>query len=119
MSLSSTADHGAHCATTPVPADAESGRVDLAISGMTCGHCVNAVRAALEELPGVDIHQVRVGSASISLDPHGAGPAAVIHAIREAGYQAGFVEASTGPAEQSRRGALPQASAGSSCCSSR
>ncbi len=61
--------------------------LDLAISGMSCGHCVAAVKSALQELPGVTVNQVTIGSASVSLEP-GAAPSAVLDAIRDAGYDA-------------------------------
>lgn len=106
---SSTASAGA---VTP---DTASERLELTIAGMTCGHCVTAVRDVLDSLPGVAVDHIRIGKASVSLAPQGASPAALIEAIREAGYQAGF-SASAG------RGAtvgLPQAATGASCCCSR
>lgn len=111
---------GAHCAsaseltTAAAPATGAAERLELAIAGMTCGHCVSAVREALSALPGVEVHHVRIGHASLLLEPGTASPAAVIEAIREAGYQAGFTSADT----QASAG-LPQAAAGGSCCSSR
>ncbi|MES2521888.1 MAG: heavy-metal-associated domain-containing protein [Gemmatimonadota bacterium] len=116
---------GAHCAPASAPttvdaaADAPaagaSERLDLTIAGMTCGHCVSAVREALHALPGVEVHHLRIGHVSLSLEPGTASPAAVIEAIREAGYQAGFT---TSDAAQPNAG-LPLAPAGGSCCSSR
>ena len=41
----------------------------LAIEGMSCTHCVAAVRAALESVPGASVLSVEVGSAKVSLDP--------------------------------------------------
>ena len=89
-------------------------RLDLDITGMTCGHCVGAVREALEALPGVQVQRVSIGSAAVALE-HGASPAALVEAIREAGYQASFAPA-VGDAP---RAGLPQAPSGSSCCSTR
>jgi copper chaperone len=40
----------------------------IAISGMTCGGCVSAVRKALGAVPGVHVDAVTVGSASVSYD---------------------------------------------------
>jgi copper chaperone len=114
----------AHCApvsypTTLAGADAPptggSERLDLTIAGMTCGHCVSAVREALGALPGVEVDHVRIGHASLLLEPGTASPAAVIEAIREAGYQAAF----TTSAGADPKAGLPQAPAGGSCCSSR
>lgn len=106
-------------AAPPIVAGSKSDRLDLTVAGMTCGHCVHAVRSALESLPGVNVHHVRVGSASITLDPNGASPATVIQSIREAGYQAGFVDPSIATAEPARRAGLPQRSVEQSCCSTR
>ena len=42
----------------------------LAITGMTCGHCVAAVRRALESVPGVVVRAVELGRAEIDVaDP--------------------------------------------------
>lgn len=42
----------------------------LAITGMTCGHCVAAVRRALESVPGVAVRTVELGRAEIEVtDP--------------------------------------------------
>ena len=40
----------------------------LEILGMSCGHCVKAVTMALQDLPGVDVKDVRVGQALIDAD---------------------------------------------------
>ena len=39
-------------------------RID--ISGMSCGHCVSAVRSALDGLAGIDVDDVSIGSATIA-----------------------------------------------------
>jgi copper chaperone len=58
----------------------------IAISGMSCAHCVSAVRAALAAVPGVTVEQVAVGGAVIRLDPaHGTLAAAEL-AIADAGF---------------------------------
>lgn len=119
---------GSHCApagssapsTGAVTLDAgASERFELTIAGMTCGHCVSAVRDALNGLPGVEVDHVRIGQASLWFDPATVSPAAVIEAIRDAGYQASVgLATGTGGADQPKAG-LPQASTGGSCCSSR
>lgn len=38
------------------------------ISGMTCGHCVGQVTKALESLDGVEVEQVKVGSAAVACE---------------------------------------------------
>ena len=44
-------------------------RVTLTIEGMTCEHCVRAVRGRLQKTPGVQVKSVDVGEASIEYDP--------------------------------------------------
>lgn len=114
-----------HCATTNATAHTapvfapqtsdDSHRLDLTIADMTCGHCINAVRDALESLPGLTVEHVRMGKASVLLTPQGASPAALIDAIREAGYRAAFSESTT----KDIKADLPQATTGGSCCSAR
>ncbi len=107
-----------HCAPTDVrteqPTTDGAQRLDLTIGGMTCSHCVTAVREALESLSGVAVEHVRIGKASVTLAPDGASPAALIEAIQEAGYQAAF---SAGGGTDAKA-ALPHAPTSGSCCSS-
>lgn len=63
-------------------------RLDLVIGGMTCAHCVSQVSKALGALPGVVVHGVGVGSASVSYEPAALSPEAVIHAVEDLGYTA-------------------------------
>lgn len=59
----------------------------LAIDGMTCGHCVQAVIKALSAVPGVKIRSVAVGSAVIeTADGWATGKA--VNALDQAGYPA-------------------------------
>ncbi|MCW8908868.1 MAG: cation transporter [Sedimenticola sp.] len=59
----------------------------LKVTGMTCMHCVGAVKKALEQVPGVD-------SAEVSLEPGqavvtgSADTTALVAAITEEGYSA-------------------------------
>lgn len=121
---------GAHCAAISPPsssaaASASESRApasfDLAIAGMTCGHCVRAVSDVLEELPGVEVDHVRIGQASVRFEPETVHPAALIEALREAGYQASFASGSSqGTAVSAEaRTRLPQAPTSGGCCSSR
>lgn len=66
--------------------------LELKISGMSCGHCVNAVREALEELDGVDVRNVEIGSAAVVYDPSRSTAADIEGAIEDAGYQLGTVQ---------------------------
>lgn len=63
-------------------------KLNLAISGMTCGHCVAAVSSALKKVEGVTVNRVNVGSASVSYDPSLTGPEEIREAIKAAGYPA-------------------------------
>lgn len=63
-------------------------RTTLKIDGMSCGHCVVAVKKALEELEGVTVEHVVVGTATVSYDPAVATPARIADAIADAGYDA-------------------------------
>ncbi len=58
----------------------------LEISGMSCGHCVSAVRTALAALPGVRVERVEVGLAQVSYEPAEIRPEAMAEAVEEAGY---------------------------------
>ncbi len=62
--------------------------VRLTIEGMTCDHCVRAVRNRLAETPGVEVERVEVGSAVIRLDPAATNIEAVEDAIADEGYTA-------------------------------
>ena len=59
----------------------------LAIDGMTCGHCVQAVTKALSAVPGVKVKSVAVGSAVIET-ADGWATAAAVNALSQAGYPA-------------------------------
>ena len=58
----------------------------LKIEGMTCEHCVKAVRTVLEETPGVQVTDVSIGSAEIEYDPAITDLATIEEAIAEEGY---------------------------------
>ena len=61
-------------------------RVTLTIGGMTCGHCVAQVTKALRDVEGVDVEQVKVGSATLSYDPDRASDDTIRQAIEDQGY---------------------------------
>lgn len=63
-------------------------RIDLTIEGMTCDHCVRAVRGRLEKTPGVRVDQVSIGSAKIRLDTAKTSLHDVQEAISDEGYTA-------------------------------
>lgn len=62
----------------------------ITVSGMSCEHCVNAVKKALEEIPGVASADVSLdpGSAKVTLSDASLPVEKLTHAIEEAGYQA-------------------------------
>ncbi|OLT16986.1 hypothetical protein BJF78_13730 [Pseudonocardia sp. CNS-139] len=60
----------------------------LAVTGMTCGHCVRHVEGALTALPGVTA-EVDLDAATATVrHPSGIDMDAVLGAIEEAGYTA-------------------------------
>ena len=63
-------------------------KLELEIEGMSCGHCVAAVSQALKELPGVNVEQVRIGSAEITYEPAQVSPEQIVLAVEDAGYNA-------------------------------
>ncbi len=61
---------------------------DLSITGMSCGHCVNAVQTALSDLNGVMVQAVAVGSARGEFDDGVQQIEDLIAAVEEEGFQA-------------------------------
>jgi copper chaperone len=62
----------------------------LDINGMSCGHCLNAVRTALSTAPGVTVTSVRVGRAEVQFDPAVTTADAIAAAVTDAGYEAAY-----------------------------
>ena len=62
--------------------------IKLAIEGMSCNHCLNAVNRGLSKLPGVRIKSVAIGRAELEFDPERSNPGLIVAAIDEAGYKA-------------------------------
>jgi copper chaperone len=69
-------------------------KVNLEIHGMSCGGCVNKVTAALKSLPGVTVEKVKVGSASVSINPAQTASSQLVEAISAAGFTAKEMPAS-------------------------
>jgi copper chaperone CopZ len=67
--------------------------IQIAISGMTCGHCVSRVSKALGALPGVRVDSVEVGSAHVAFEAAAISRDRVLAAIRDLGYGAEAPEA--------------------------
>ena len=62
--------------------------MELTIQGMSCGHCVRAVRNALAALPTVQVNDVQIGSATVETDGTPASIDAIMAALDDAGYAA-------------------------------
>ncbi len=62
----------------------------LNVSGMTCGHCVEAVEKALRNRPGVRNATVHLddGAAEIEYDERAVAPEQLIAAVEGEGYSA-------------------------------
>lgn len=58
----------------------------LTIDGMSCDHCVRAVRDALEGLDGVAIEHVAIGEATVRVDDARASRDAIDAALADEGY---------------------------------
>jgi copper chaperone len=63
-------------------------QLKLEVSGMSCGHCVGAVREALAGVPGVKVDDVRIGSASVTFDETKTNVGELVDAVSDAGYEA-------------------------------
>jgi copper chaperone len=64
----------------------------LHIGGMTCGHCVAAVRRALEAVPGVVVRDVHLGSAEIEVEVPEPSKERLVAALEEEGYRLDLAE---------------------------
>ena len=63
-------------------------RLNLTIEGMTCEHCVRAVKNRLAATPGVQVEQVEVGTARLLYDPARTSVDTIEDAIADEGYTA-------------------------------
>ncbi|MDO8283351.1 MAG: cation transporter [Thermodesulfovibrionia bacterium] len=61
--------------------------VNLKIDGMSCGHCVMAVKKALDNLNGVTSSEVAIGSAKVTYDAAKTGKENIEDAVKKAGYK--------------------------------
>jgi copper ion binding protein len=79
--------------TPPKPAAAAAGasKVAIPVDGMTCSSCVSNVGGALKRLTGVTAVDVSLEHKRVlvSYDAARVTPAAMVDAIRQAGYQPG------------------------------
>lgn len=58
----------------------------LSIAGMSCAHCVRAVRSALESVPGLTVDDVRVGEAQVRYEEGVVPREAIAEAVDREGY---------------------------------
>lgn len=95
--------------------------LNLAIEGMSCGHCVARVTKALTGIAGVEVMSVAVGSAQLGVTDGSAARAAVA-ALAEAGYPARSETPATTPVKQAggccggARTSDKSKTGGGSCC---
>ena len=61
--------------------------ITLKIEGMSCQHCVMAVKKAVDSINGVNSSDVEVGSAKVTYDESSANREAITAAIQGAGYK--------------------------------
>ena len=62
--------------------------LNLTIEGMSCEHCVRAVRNRLAATPGIEVDDVSVGAARLRYDPRRTNIDAIENAIADEGYTA-------------------------------
>lgn len=60
----------------------------LSISGMSCGHCVASVSKALKGVDGVQVEDVRIGSAKLKFDESKVSAAQLAQLVTDEGYAA-------------------------------
>ncbi len=61
--------------------------IALAISGMSCHHCLNAVNKALAAVPDIEVRTVRMGRAELRIPDHPGADAPARAAVESAGYK--------------------------------
>jgi copper chaperone len=71
---------------TVVAGDDTMERTTIHIGGMSCGHCVARVTKALRDVNGVDVEEVRVGTATVVFDPSTTSETRIAQAIEDQGY---------------------------------
>lgn len=60
-------------------------KVEIKIEGMSCNHCVMAVKKELSKI-GAESFEVEIGSAKVQYDGSKLSQSAIENAITEAGY---------------------------------
>jgi copper chaperone len=62
--------------------------LNLKIEGMSCEHCIRAVKGRLTKTPGVTVDEVEIGSARLRYDPSKTSIDEIEEAIADEGYTA-------------------------------
>ena len=60
---------------------------ELKIQGMSCNHCVLHVKNALDDVDGLEVEDVQIGSARVWFDDNEVIKEAIAAKIDEAGYR--------------------------------
>jgi len=60
---------------------------ELKIEGMSCGHCIMAVKKELSKLPQLSVEDVQIGKARVQYDETEVGRQDIARAIETAGYR--------------------------------
>ena len=60
---------------------------EIRIQGMTCHHCVMAVKKELMKIPDLVVKEVSIGSALVQFDEKKVTESRIAAAVEEAGYQ--------------------------------
>jgi len=68
------------------------GVVTLHIEGMSCGHCLKAVNAALDRVAGAGLESVQMGRAVVNLADDGPTADDLVTAVEGAGYTVTLVD---------------------------
>ncbi|MDB5294606.1 MAG: merR1 [Phycisphaerales bacterium] len=63
-------------------------KVKLDVRGMSCGGCVRHVTQALAAVPGTCVGEVKIGLATVEIDPQATSREALFAAVRKAGFEA-------------------------------
>lgn len=65
-----------------------SDELRLSIQGMHCGACVRRVTAALNNVPGVRVNNVEIGSAKLEFDSGATPVSQIVAAVNDIGFTA-------------------------------
>ena len=60
---------------------------ELLIDGMSCGHCVKALKNELTAIQGLIVQDVQIGKAIIEYDPDTVSDEDILDAIDESGFR--------------------------------